>query len=126
MSTPYEDDLALISNNNEGISEVFSFTTDVDGVEVPVDWTGYTFFAQARVAKNKTSELICQINVEIYGDPKEGKILFTVSDDVMKNIEPVRGHYDVLVRSASGGNTDSLYMAPFRVGGGVTDVSQWL
>lgn len=124
MTTPYEEALALTSKNNEGINEMFSLTTEVDGVEVPLDLTGYTFFSQARVTKSPTGELICPIQVSIWGDPTEGKISLVVSDEVMRNINPVRGHYDLLVKSGAG-IVDNLYMAPFVVSGGVTDVSQW-
>ena len=86
MSTPYVDELALISKNNEGISEIIAITTKVDGVSVPVDLTGYTFFAQARSAKSKAADLICEIQVEVYGDPTEGQLLFSVSDEVMRDV----------------------------------------
>ena len=124
MSTPYVEELALVSKNNEGISEIFEMTAEVDGVDVPVDLTGYTFFAQARTAKNKTADLVCEIQVEIYGEPEEGKLLFTVSDEIMRDVTIVRGHYDVLCRSGTG-IIDNLYMAPFQVGDGVTDIDQW-
>lgn len=126
MATPYVDDLALVSKNNEGIDEVFAMTAvDDTGTEVPIDLTGYTFFAQARVAKSKTADLICEIFVEVFGDPTLGQLKFSVSDEVLRDVEPVRGHYDVLVRSGEG-IVDNLYQAPFQVGGGVTDVAQWL
>lgn len=124
MSTPYVDDLALVSKNNEGISEIFQMTTEVDGEEVPIDLTGYTFFAQARAGKSKTADLICEIMVEVFGDPTEGKLLYTVTDAVMRDVGMVRGHYDVLTRSGTG-IVDNLYMAPFQVGDGVTDIDQW-
>lgn len=124
MSTPYVEELALISKNNEGISEIFEMTVEVDGVDVPVDLTGYTFFAQARTAKSKTADLLCEIEVSIYGDAADGKLLFSVSDEVMRTVPTARGHYDVLVRSGTG-SADNLYMAPFQVGNGVTDIDQW-
>ena len=126
MSTPYVEELALISNNNEGIEEIFQLTAEVNGIEQPIDLTGYTFFAQARISKLPTSTLICEIGVEIYGDPADGRLKFTVDEEVMRAVNPVRGHYDLLARSGPTGIVDSLYMAPFRVGGGVTDVSQWV
>lgn len=125
MTTPYVDELALISKNNEGISEVIELTVEIDGVDTPVDLTGYTFFAQARSAKNKTAELLCEVQIEVLGNPVQGKLLLTVSDEVMRDLPVVKGHYDVLVRSGAG-SVDNLYMAPFQVGNGVTDIEQWL
>ena len=125
MATPYVEELALESRNNEGISEIITITAEVDGIDVPVDLTGRTFFAQARTGKNKTADLLCEIEVMIEGDPTEGRVLLTVDDAIMRDVPPVKGHYDVLMRSETG-YIDNLYMAPFLVGTGVSDPDQWL
>jgi hypothetical protein len=123
VTTPYVEELALESKNNEGISEIITLTDKATGL--PVDLTGMEFFSQARAGKNKDAALLCEISVTVYGDPTDGKLLFEVADTVMRNLDKVKGAYDVLVRSGAG-IADNLYMAPFIVGTGVTDLDQWL
>ena len=120
------EDLALVSKNNEAINEIITLQErDAAGVVRPVDLTGREFFAQARIAKTREADLLCVITVSIYGDPLEGKLLLSVSSDVMKDVPQARGHYDVLTRSTPTGAIDNLYMAPFIVEPGVTDLTQW-
>lgn len=126
MTTPYIDELALKSKNNEAINEVILLTEKLaDGSVVPVDLTGREFFAQARMAKGRDSDLLCVIKVTVFGDPTEGKLLFHVSDETMKDVPQARGHYDVLTRTGPTGSIDNLYQAPFIVEPGVTDLTQW-
>lgn len=126
MATPYVEDLALVSKNNEAINEVITLTEKLDdGSVVPVDLTGREFFAQARMAKSRESDLLCVIKVAILGDPTEGKLHFYVSDETMKDVPQARGHYDVLTRTGPAGSIDNLYQAPFIVEPGVTDLTQW-
>lgn len=127
MPTPYIDELALESKNNESISEIITLREeDENGVEVPMDLTGREFFAQARTGKNIGSDLMCDIEVTIYGDPENGQLKFFVSEEVMKDVPAIKGHYDVLTRAGNDGNIDNLYQAPFNVGHGISDVTQWL
>lgn len=122
MTTPFIEELALISKNNEAISEVFRLTEVVDGLPVPIDLTGREFFAQARRGKSKEAELMCDIEAQPYGDPTEGLLHVFVSDEVMNTVSPGKGYYDILTRAGPTAPTDNLYMAPFVVEGGVT---QW-
>ena len=120
MPTPYLEELALVSRNNEAISRIVLLTKLVDGVRVPVDLTGRTFFSQARYGKSTVSDLVCNINVSIYGDPLEGRILLSVSEDLLIGLSPLKGHYDVITRTGSGPR-DNLYVAPFIIEGGVSN-----
>lgn len=123
MATPYIEELALISKNNEAIDEIIYLREENEaGVSVPMDLTGRTFFAQARLAKLTDAELICAISATVYGDPTLGQLRLSVTEAVMGTIDPIKGHYDVLTKVA-GGPTDNIYMAPFIVEGGV---SKWL
>lgn len=126
MTTPYVEELALVSKNNEAISEIIFLTEKLeDGTMIPVDLTGREFFAQARMAKNRGSDLLCVIKVSIFGDPLDGKLHFHVSEETMKDVPQARGHYDVLTRTGPTGTIDNLYQAPFIVEPGVTDLTQW-
>lgn len=115
-NTPYAEDLALTAKNNEAISELLTLTEDGQ----PIDLTGRQFRAQARKGKTPTAELICDITVTIEGDPTEGKLRLFVSDEVVRDLAPGKGHYDVLTRMGDDGVVDNLYMAPFIIEGGVT------
>jgi hypothetical protein len=119
MSTPFVEELALESKNNEGIDEVIYLTEEVDGVEIPLNLTGRTFFAQARRGKTSEADLICEIGVAIYGPATDGALRLTVSDAIMKTVDPGRGFYDVLTRVGAG-VIDNLYQAPFNVEGGIS------
>jgi hypothetical protein len=122
VTTPYVEELALTSKNNEGIDEIIYLTEEIDGVTVPMNLTGYEFFAQARRGKSKDADLMCDIIVVIYGSPLDGAIRLTVQDEALSDVAPGLGYYDVLTR-VEGGITDNLYQAPFKVEGGV---SAWL
>ena len=122
MTTPYVEALALVSRNNEAIDEVILITEETDGIVSPMDLTGRSFFGQARVAKSFASNLICNLEVSVYGDPLLGQLRIQVSDQVMSGLSPIKGHYDILTRSGLG-TIDNIYMAPFVVEGGV---SKWL
>lgn len=121
MSTPYLEKAALVSKNNEAISEVIKITEKVAGVRVPVDLTGRTFFSQARKTKSPEGELICNITATVLGDPANGEVLLQVHEDIIEGLNPVKGHYDVLSRAGEG-RIDNMYMAPFIIEGGV---SKW-
>lgn len=131
MATPYIEELALESKNNEAISEIITLrenrNPDPDGVPdiQPVNLTGRQFFAQARTGKSIDADLMCEIEVSIYGDPLEGKLHFYVSETIMKDVPAIKGHYDVLTRVAQNASIDNLYQAPFNVGQGITDATQW-
>jgi hypothetical protein len=129
LATPYLDEMALESKNNEAIDEIITLRENVGTDEVPdirpVNLTGRQFFAQARTAKSMESDLLCQIQVTIHGDPLDGKLRFYVSEEVMKDVPAIKGHYDVLTRVAEGASIDNLYQAPFVVSHGFTDPSQW-
>lgn len=126
MSTPFVEELALVSKNNEAIDETITLTERLDdGTIVPIDLSGREFFAQARRGKGFEADLLCVIKVNIVGDPSEGKLQFLVPADVMKEIPQARGFYDVLTRSGPNGSINNLYQAPFIVEPGVTDLSQW-
>ena len=129
MATPYLEDMALESKNNEAISEIITLreVVTVDGVEVtrPVNLTGREFFGQARAAKSIESDLLCNITITIYGDPLNGQLHFYVSEQTMKDVPALKGHYDVLTRVNGSPNIDNLYQAPFIVGAGITDATQW-
>lgn len=126
MATPYIEELALESKNNEAISEIITLREKgEDGVVRPMNLTGRQFFAQARSGKSMDADLLCEIVVSIYGDPLEGKLLFEVSETVMKTVPAIKGHYDVLTRAGDAGKIDNLYQAPFIVGAGFTDPEQW-
>lgn len=123
MTTPFVEELALFTKNNEAISEIVYINVEhPDGTVGPMDLTGREFFAQARRAKSKDADLICDISVSIYGDPKDGALEFFVSDTVMKTVAPGKGFYDLLMRTGPTAPIDNLYQAPFIVEGGVT---QW-
>lgn len=122
MTTPFVEELALVSKNNEAISEILRLTEEVNGVMVPIDLTGRQFFAQARRGKSKDAELICELQASAYGDPTLGLLHIFVSDEVMNTVSPGKGVYDILTRAGSTEPTDNLFMAPFIVEGGV---SQW-
>lgn len=126
MATPYLEDLALVSKNNEAIDETIKLTEKLaDGTIIPLDLTGREFFAQARLTKSMEGELLCAITVTILGDPTEGQLHFHVPSTVMKDVPQARGHYDVLTRVGPNGSIDNLYQAPFTVEPGVTDLTQW-
>lgn len=126
MPTPYIDELALESKNNEAISEIITLReTDEDGVVTPMNLTGRQFFAQARSGKSVEAELMCEIGVTIYGDPLNGQLKFFVSESVMKDVPAIKGHYDVLTRVGNDGSIDNLYQAPFIVSQGISDATQW-
>ena len=131
MTTPYIDDLALESKNNEAISEIITLrenlNPDPEGIPDirPVNLTGRQFFAQARSGKSKDADLLCEISVTIYGDPLNGQLHFYVSEDVMQGVAAIKGHYDVLTRVSADAPIDNLYQAPFNVGAGITDATQW-
>lgn len=122
MSTPYLEELALTAKTNEGIDEIIYLTERVGKVDVPLDLTGRTFFAQARRTKAMDGELICDISATVYGPPEDGAVRLIVQEDVIATLDPVKGHYDVLTR-AGDSVVNNLYMAPFVVEGGV---SRWL
>lgn len=119
MTTPFVEELGLISKNNEGIDEIIFITDKTSGTEVPFDLTGRTFFAQARRGKNKEAELMCAITVSIHGPPTDGALRLRVSEMIMQNVDPGNGYYDVLTRIGSG-TIDNLYQAPFKVEGGIS------
>lgn len=120
--TPYIDDFGLFSKNNEGISALLELTETLeDGSVVPLDLTGRLFKAQARKQKSKTSELICDIEISIEGDPTLGHVRLKVDDGIVSGLAPGKGHYDVLTRAGANGQIDNLYMAPFVIEGGVTE-----
>lgn len=121
MTTPFIEDLALVSKNNEDLDEVIFLTEEVDGVDVPVNLTGRTFFGQARYDRTLESDLICDLTVMVYGEPEDGALRIFVPAAIMATIDPVKGYYDILTR-AGAGSVDNLYQAPFRVEGGV---SKW-
>ena len=126
MATPYVEDLALVSKNNEAINETIALTEKLaDGTIVPLDLTGREFFAQARMTKSIEGEFLCAIIVSIVGPPTDGKLHFHVPASVMKDVPQARGHYDVLTRVGPAGSIDNLYQAPFIVEPGVTDLTQW-
>ncbi len=126
MPTPYVDELALESKNNESISEIITLREEgEDGVAVPMDLTGRQFFAQARTGKSIGADLMCEIEVTIHGDPENGQLKFFVSEEVMKDVPPIKGHYDVLTRVGNDGSIDNLYQAPFNVSHGISDATQW-
>ncbi len=120
MPTPYLTEMAIVSRNNEAISKIILLTKLVDGVRVPIDLTNRTFLSQARYGKNTLSDLICNINVAVYGDPLDGKILLSVDEDVMLGLSPLKGHYDIVTRTGSGPR-DNIFVAPFIVEGGVSN-----
>jgi hypothetical protein len=122
MPTPYLEKAALVSKNNEAISEVIKITEKIAGVSVPVDLTGRTFFSQARKTKSPEGVLICTINATVIGNPLNGEVLLQVHENVTETLDPVKGHYDLLSR-VEGGRIDNMFMAPFIIEGGV---SKWL
>lgn len=122
MTTPFVEDLALVSKNNEDLDEVIFLTEEVGGVDVPVDLTGRTFYGQARYDRTLESDLICDLQVTVYGDPTKGALRIYVPEAVMRTLEPAKGYYDILTRAGVGGSIDNLYQAPFRIEGGV---SKW-
>lgn len=120
MSTPFSEELALTSKNNEAIYEVIYLSVETETGSVPMDLTGREFFAQARRAKAKDSDLMCDISIEIYGNPLDGALLLSVSDTVMSTVDPGKGFYDVLTRAGPTSPIDNIYMAPFIVESGVS------
>lgn len=124
MSTPYLKDQALAATENEGIDEIVHIVDNKTGL--PADLTGRTFKGQARYEKDVTSDLICDLNIEIYGPPTDGNLRIWVADPVIYTLAtavgvelPIKGFYDVLSKTA-GGIKDNLYIAPFAITGGVT------
>ena len=120
VTSPYIADLALITRDNEAIDETRLLTHTVEGVEVPIDITGWEFFAEARTQKNGESELICTIQISIVGSGVDGRIRYFVPIDTLRTAGAVKGHHDVLYRKSPTGSIDNLYMAPFVIEKGVS------
>lgn len=121
MATPYVEEFALVSKNNEAISQVIYLRKNENGIITPVDLTDRLFFAQARRAKSTASDLMCDIDIEVL-DPLEGMLRLFVSETVVADIAPGKGHYDLLTKAGPTSPVDNLFMAPFIIEGGV---SQW-
>ncbi len=124
MSIPFNEKCGLISRNNEAILKKITLTEEIDGIKIPIDISEFSFFSQARKSKLPTSPLICNITVELTGNP--GEIVLTVSDTVIKNLKPVRGFYDILFKVNSLSVARNLYLAPFIIEGGVSNRTEFV
>lgn len=117
----YKAELAITVATNEKLDYRIRLTKKVDGVKVPWDLTGRSFFAQAKNDPADT-EVALTMTVQPFGDPTEGILRFTAPLSEVKDLKPTKkGTYDLL-EALDGDDPDNVYMSAFTV---LKGVSKW-
>jgi hypothetical protein len=114
--------LKLITTNQEAVQEPFELSNWVsDTVSTPMDLTGLTFKSEVKASRSITAPALLVLEVEVEGDPADGKIVFRASEVDMEPIAPGTYFYDLNIKP-TGGEPDCLFIAPFVIEPGV---SKW-
>jgi len=112
--TVFVPELAISIANNSGLDIVGALTSSGE----PYDLTGATISAQAR-APGIGGGLLCDIGVTILYPPTSGLIQLLIDEDVLSDLGPQEGVYDVVI-TPPGGQPWTPWQAPFNILQGAT------
>lgn len=118
------ESLKLRVTNQSALDETRRLCTKSSLGLVALNLTDMTFRSQIKKVRSPDAPILASINVAVVGDPKDGYVRFTLAETVTADLPVGNWVYDFNMKH-TGGQPKCLWIAPFTVEQGVSEVTSW-